>query len=159
MRISDLRTQLAAIHHGTPQVQVRIDQALRDIEQQLQALAGLGHQFHLEPGPPVELPEWPKTVFHVTSAPNGRVVRDLGELLELGPGWFSTLEAAQHADGIETQFAGRGGVKRRGGLTVTGPAADPAASRLEARRALDAQVEEFKRNKLTIATEFLDANG
>jgi hypothetical protein len=143
MKIPDLRVALAAEHHGQPQVQMTIEHGLRAVEQGLAELAKCGHVFHLEDGPPQALPEWPKLMFHVKSAPNGRVVRDAQELTELGPGWHRTLEAAQHADGVETQFAGRGGVARKGAL-VTVELPDPAGSREIARRQLDDLVAKWK---------------
>lgn len=113
MIISDLMSRLQAQHYASPQEVQLVLSSLRDIESALNALTRLGHVYHLEPGPPYELPEWPRVLFHVTSAPNGRVVRSSWEAIELGYGWWPTLEEAQQKEGIKTQFRGRGGVNDR----------------------------------------------
>ena len=91
-----------------------IEHALRTAEESLNMLSSLGHRFHLAEGPGPIHPQWPKKLFHIDSAPNGRMVADEHEAAELGPGWFDTLNAAQFSDGMDAQFTGRGGVKRGG---------------------------------------------
>jgi hypothetical protein len=114
MNLELLRQRLAAKHFAEPQVARKLELAVREIEQGLLALATYGHQFHLEPGPPwLDEHDWPRIYFHVKIAPNGRVVQSRFELSDLGGeawGWYPTLEAAQHADGLAHQFHGRAGV-------------------------------------------------
>jgi hypothetical protein len=55
---------------------------------------------------------WPRLLFHAEKAPNGRLCLNEFEKMELGDGWFETLDDAQHWDGTQAQFEGRGGVKR-----------------------------------------------
>jgi hypothetical protein len=86
--------------------------AVKQLEEGLGALASLGHYYHLEEGlTHIEL-TWPRLLFHAEKAPNGRLCLNEFEKFELGTGWFETLEAAQHWDGTQAQFEGRGGVKR-----------------------------------------------
>lgn len=108
-----LQTRLLATHHSKPQTQELVRGALALVAEGLRRLEALGLQFHLDPGPGSVGDEWPRMMFHVDAAPNGRLVRSRWELADLGPGWFNTLEEAQHADGVATQFAGRGGIGRR----------------------------------------------
>lgn len=107
--LSSLRTKLVAEHYSQPQVVARINSAIEELANGLTTLASLGHQFHLEPGPASPGDKWPKLMFHVSSAPNGRVVNSEWDLTDLGNGWFETLETAQHANGVQVQFAGRAG--------------------------------------------------
>lgn len=125
-----------AEHYGKPQNLSRIEYEFARLGEALAALAVLGHQYHLVDGPdgPAEREEiWPRIYFHVSAAPNGRVVASKWELDELGPGWFPTLEAAQHTDGMETQFAGKGGVGRKTVPAVV-PGSEPAVDSLDERR-------------------------
>jgi hypothetical protein len=91
--------------------QVRL--AMAAVDDGLGLLARLGHRYHLVLGPPPEVEEWPRVMFHVEAAPNGRLVASDFERHELGYGWFFTLGEAQHAEGYRAQFAGRGGVGDR----------------------------------------------
>jgi hypothetical protein len=86
--------------------------ALSQVDEGLAGLARLGHQMHLEEGPPPPLEEWPRVFFHL-NFPQGRLVRSRWELADLGEGWYPTLEQAQHQDGVAVQMAGRGGVGNR----------------------------------------------
>ena len=113
MELPLLQTKLLAEHHGKSQDCLEITHGLALVGEGLRMLGRLGHLYHLEDGPPTALPEWPKIMFHVDSAPNGRVVNSEWDLADLGDGWFSTIQEAQHWDGVATQFAGRGGVSRR----------------------------------------------
>jgi hypothetical protein len=105
---------LQSKHPGEAQNLARIAHGIGMIKEGLQMLAQMGHHYHLTAEGPLHVPDWPKMMFHVDSAPNGRLVNSEFELDDLGPGWFSTLEAAQFWDGLDTQFAGRGGVARKG---------------------------------------------
>jgi len=96
-----------------PQELARLDRALAMAEEGLQVLSSMGHTYHLEPGPGKPLAEWPRRMYHITAAPNGRWVGSEYELWDLGPGWCDTLSEAQHRDGYAQQMAGRGGVNRR----------------------------------------------
>lgn len=87
--------------------------AVAQVEAGLTALGRLGHRYYLEPGPPPDADQWPRVMFHVEAAPNGRVVASDFARHELGEGWFYTLAEAQHAEGMRAQFAGRGGVGDR----------------------------------------------
>ena len=86
--------------------------ALCSAREALQILAGHGHQFYLAPGSGETFPEWPKRLFHVDQAPNGRQVFSQQDAEDLGPGWFDSFQKAQFWDGMETQFNGRGGVPK-----------------------------------------------
>lgn len=90
-------------------MQMRLDTALRQIEDSLAVLSRSGHHFHLEEG---HLPhqEYPKYVYHYTRGQ--KLVRSEWELRDLGPGWFPSMRDAEYAEGIDIQFAGRGGVRR-----------------------------------------------
>lgn len=133
MKLSELSTRLQASHHHDLQACATILAAVGAVENGLALLARLGHVYHLEPGPPYELPEWPRVLFHVENAPNGRVVNSWWEANDLGPGWWPTLAEAAHREGVRAQFAGRGGIGDRslpmlvdGG--PAGPRPDPGTS-------------------------------
>lgn len=113
MNIADLLSRLQAQHHHDLQSCQTISAALAEVEHGLGMLARVGHVYHLEPGPSYPLPEWPRILFHVSSAPNGRVVNSPWEALELGDGWWPTLAEAQNKEGVRAQFMGRGGVGDR----------------------------------------------
>lgn len=113
MKLVELTPRLQASHHHDPQACQVIQSALAEIQHGLDLLTRLGHVYHLEPGPPFDLPPWPKILFHVESAPNGRVVNSYWEAADLGPGWWPTLTEAQQREGIRAQFAGRGGIGDR----------------------------------------------
>lgn len=124
-----LKRKLAAEHYNEPQTLGRLEVALRSAQEALQILSGHGHHFHLADGPGKPYPEWPRTLFHVDLAPNGRLVYTEWEAKDLGPGWFDTLQKAQHWDGVETQFNGRGGVpKSPRALEATGQKSDSQAA-------------------------------
>jgi hypothetical protein len=113
MNLTPLRTSLIVQHHHQPQVVRVIEHSIRELEEALGRLAAVGHLFHLAEGPQPPADEWPRVMFHVDSAPNGRVVNSEWDFRDLGgeaEGWHTTLAGAQHADGVKTQFAGRGGV-------------------------------------------------
>ncbi len=113
MKWPEFSRPILAAHSGRPQEIAMLTQALRGIEDGLAVLARHGHIFGLVSGPGTPPPAWPRTLFHIHLAPNGRVVRDEGEYNELGPGWYDTMEAAQHASGMDTQMALRGGLPRQ----------------------------------------------
>lgn len=104
---------LLAAHSGRPQEMAQISEALAEGERALATLARLGHQFHLKPGPGEPPALWPRLMYHVDYAPNGRVIRDEHDHAMLGVGWYDTLEAAQHAAGADTQMTSRGGRPRQ----------------------------------------------
>jgi hypothetical protein len=108
-----LLERLRAEFHGKPQQLAMVEAAVTNVDTGIATLAALGHSFHLALGPAPPQDEYPKLVFHVKSAPNGRLVRSRWELADLGEDWYPSLEAAQHADGVRAQFAGRGGVGNR----------------------------------------------
>lgn len=118
-----LRRHILAQHSGRPQELMALDHGLRDAESGLAVLARMGHLFHLEPGAGEPFGEFPRLVFHSTSAPNGRLVADEFELWDLGYGWFDSLEEAQLADGYAAQMRGRAGRQRPGlpAVLVPGP--------------------------------------
>lgn len=111
---SGFRRHILAQHSGKPQDLMALDFAIREAESGLGVLARLGHLFHLAPGPGEPYGEFPRLVFHLTSAPNGRLARDEFELWDFGDGWFDSLEEAQLADGYAAQMRGRGGRQRPG---------------------------------------------
>jgi hypothetical protein len=113
MFLNELLPRLQADHHHDLQAVTNVQNAIAEVERGLNTLARYGHVLHLEYGPAYHMPEWPMVLFHVTSAPNGRVVRSSWEALELGPGWWPTLQDAQYKEGIRMQFRGRGGVGDR----------------------------------------------
>jgi hypothetical protein len=113
MYLHELLPRLQAEHHHDPQACMTISAAVAEVEHGLSLLARLGHVYHLETGPAYHLPKWPRLLFHVTSAPNGRTVNSWWEADELGPGWWPTLWEAQQREGIRAQFRGRGGIGDR----------------------------------------------
>jgi len=110
MRLNELLTRLQALHHHDLQAVTTLTAAVAEVDHGLALLARLGHVYHLEAGPPYELDEWPRLLFHVTAAPNGRIVGSWWEARELGEGWWPTLQEAQNKEAIKAQFRGRGGV-------------------------------------------------
>lgn len=64
--ISDLRRRLAEFHAAHPQRAALADLALHGIEQELQKLAALGHQFFLTEQAPAEHPEFPAMIYRDT---------------------------------------------------------------------------------------------
>jgi hypothetical protein len=107
------RNQILAKHSASPQNSHALDLAIRSAEEAMSVLAKHGHHFHLAPGDGPSFSDWPKKMFHMDAAPNGRLVQNEYELWDLGEGWCETLEEAQHSDGMATQFRGRAGVNRR----------------------------------------------
>jgi hypothetical protein len=103
---------LAAQHGSDHQAIYRIEQAVRSLRESLDTLAALGHSFHIEGGPAVATPEWPKVMFH-ENCHQGQLIHCEEDLAELGDGWRSTLAEARFAHGLRQQFKGRGGVKLR----------------------------------------------
>lgn len=110
--------------------------ALREAEGALSVLARYGHVFHLEPGPGEPPALWPRLMFHVAYAPNGRLVRDEYEYDTMGEGWFDTMEEAQHAAGYDTQMTSRGGRPRRSRAIVALDRPLSAFERIAARDAV-----------------------
>lgn len=116
-----LRNQLVNLpqHHERPQSAAMIDHALAQVQSGLEQLARLGHPFHLEIGIDASQGSWPRTVYHLQKAPRGFLClceQDLEDVLGgEAAGWFSTLEEAKHAGGMERQFT-RGGVFPAAGL-------------------------------------------
>lgn len=108
-----LKRVLFAEHSGDPRTLAYMEEAIRQGRESLRLFAQHGHQYHLAPGPGAPQGAWPRMMFHVNSAPNGRMVQNEYELYDLGEGWEDSLEAAQVKDGIMAQFSGRGGVSRR----------------------------------------------
>ena len=135
---------LLAQHHAKPQEVARVGHAFRAIAEALAELSSLGHPFHLAEGLAVEGEIWPRLYFHIKAAPNGRLVHSQWDLADLGSGWFPTLEQAQHSDGMETQFAGRGGIGRRDvPMVIEQPPQDTIS--LDARR--QQMIDEFKQRR------------
>lgn len=140
-----LKRELEAAHTGDMLALERIRHALQAAEYALSELARLGHRYWLTEEPQQAKPAWPRLLFHVDAAPNGRLVRSEFEAAELGPGWFDSLAAAQHWDGVETQFAGRGGVPRTAVPTALAlDLRDIARQQAEAAAAKQRTIDEFK---------------
>jgi hypothetical protein len=94
-----------------PQKSFRAREALRQIEDGLATLAGLGHPLHVEEGyTPPPAPEWPKAMFHVLRG--SRVVSCQADLEELGDDWYPTMDEAKYAAGVTKQNQ-RGGIFQR----------------------------------------------
>lgn len=91
-----------ALHHTSPSEQARVNAILNNIEQNVIELAKLGHIVHLADGkgPEDSWEEWPRLMYHLTLAPNGRRVESEEEASDLGPGWFYTFEDVQKAGAI-----------------------------------------------------------
>ena len=145
-----LRNHLLAKHPQDAQRCARVDHALRSAEEALSLLTGLGYVFHLEEGPGEKFPEFPCMMFHVDAAPNGRLVHCQEEVEELGPGWFRTLIESQLWDGTQTQFAGRGGVKRQSLPAVQRPPTleEVMEFRKQVEEAKKKLIEEFKSGRM-----------
>lgn len=113
MDFSGWKRKLEASHASSPQATAKALRAFALVEEGLKELGALGHPLHLAEGPGAPLAPWPRLLFHVSAAPNGRLVASPWEAEELGPDWYDTLAEAQGADGRAQQFSGRGGVHRR----------------------------------------------
>lgn len=120
---------LSAQHSGKAQEMARLGRALDLVAEGLRDLDAMGHHYHLAEGDGPQVPEYPKVLFHATSAPNGRLVRSEFEDRALGVGWFETLEEAQHWDGHHHSMRGRGGLTR-GGLPMRLDDFEPVEARL-----------------------------
>jgi hypothetical protein len=107
-----LSRKLFADHQHQPQTLGRLELAMKQAQEALQIMEGHGHVYHLAEGHGPKHPEWPRTLYHVDSAPNGVVAYTEQEAADLGPGWFDSFQKAQFWDGLETQFNGRGGVAK-----------------------------------------------
>ncbi len=102
------RQKIQTAYPDKPQPAYRCKAALGELDAALQVLASLGFPLHIVDGPqPVELPEWPKVVFHWKQG--SREVLCQGDLDDLGPDWHPTMEAAQLAAGMKKQME-RGGI-------------------------------------------------
>jgi len=117
--LPELKTKIAARVHGSPQSLRLLALAIAELRGGMEKLGSMGYPVYLSETPIEEgIAPWPRIYFHQTSAPNGRMVLGERELEELGSGWFDNAQAAAHWDGMETQFAGRGGVPRTGALRL-----------------------------------------
>lgn len=114
MNWRDFTTALHSAHFGRPQELAKIDRAIKQIKEGLEVLASLGHPFYPAKGTGEASSEWPRVMFSIQQAPNGRVIDGPWEYSQLGPGWYDTLEEAQMADGSAQSFTGRGGAQRSG---------------------------------------------
>lgn len=110
MNFRSLRAEIEFAHKGDTSLQVRLDGALRQLEEALGVLSRHGHHFHLSEGHQPHV-EFPKTMYHFLKGQ--RLVRSEFELRELGWGWYPSLRDAEYAEGRDVQFAGRGGVRRK----------------------------------------------
>lgn len=147
MKLNELSTRLQAEHHHDQQACLTISAAVAEVEHGLGFLARLGHVYHLEPGPAYDLPEWPRLLFHITSAPNGRVVRSWWEARDLGPGWWPTFSEAQYKEGVRAQFAGRGGIGDRSlPMLVDGGPAGPRPNYPSEPKANQDIIEQWKKD-------------
>lgn len=122
-----------ADHFASPQEVEQVRLAVAAVDDGLGLLARLGHRYHLEPGPPSSDGDpWPRVLFHVEAAPNGRIVDGPQAARELGSDWWPTLHEAQHAEGYRAQMAGRGGIGDRSVPMLLdgrrGPQPDPGPS-------------------------------
>lgn len=148
------RRLILSQHSGKPQEMAYLKEALDSMESGLSVLVRMGHHYHLAEGEGTAHPEWPKTYFHVESAPNGRLVLNEFELYELGIGWCETLEEAQHRDGIVQQMRGRGGVRRPSQLPMVISESETMDQVIERRAA-----EYRKQREARIARQQEKANG
>lgn len=98
---------LAAYPHDLQRA-TRCKMALRELEGALAALSSMGFPLRIEEGlAPLEIPEFPKVVFHLRSG--SREVLDQKELEELGSDWYPTMDEARYAAGMTKQMQ-RGGI-------------------------------------------------
>ena len=117
MNLKALKDFLQSKHPHDVRRNAVVEHSLQRVEEGLQALAGIGHHFHLAEGHKPVVAGWPRKLFHLQAAPNGRLFMDEEQLEEAGGlagGWRANALEAQLWDGSETQFAGRGGVPRKG---------------------------------------------
>ena len=95
MDFPGFRRYMLARHSGKPQELMHIGKAIDELEHAFRELVRFGYVYHLAPGPGTKFAEWPRMMFHLTSAPNGRLVQSEYDLWDLGEGWCDTLEEAQ----------------------------------------------------------------
>ena len=144
MSLASLRTRILGELHHRPQASVEFTLAFREIEAGLAVMARLGYLYHLEPGPQPAEDEWPRLMFHVDAAPNGRLVQSRYDLPDLGDDWYLTLEEAQHADGLKTQFAGRGGIGSRNLPVVVEWSGPPSNHEADAKLRKERLIDDFR---------------
>lgn len=114
MDMSAFRLALIIQHHTEPQAVAKIEHACRELSGGLDALASMGHLYHLEEGAEQARDEWPKLLFHFSDSPLGRKVYTKGEAQALGPGWSPDPIEAQRLGGEATQNAGKAGLGAMG---------------------------------------------
>ena len=103
----DWKQKLIVEWTNNPQRQHLANAAIRDLEDAIQRLAGMGCVLHVEEGPAPPLLEWPRLVFHIRQGQ--REVRCQADLDELGEDWYGSMEEARQAAGMAKQWQ-RGGV-------------------------------------------------
>lgn len=153
-----LARRFNADHPHEPQILGRLEVALNSAREALQIMAGHGYQFHLAEGQGTLLQQWPRKLYHVDLAPNGRLVFTEQEAEELGAGWFDSLLRAQFWDGLETQFNGRGGIPKTPRVPAPIYNSKTYISPDEAQRLVELAefVKEFKeKNKWPVGQEIL----
>lgn len=92
-----IHRHFAALHHTSPSKQAKVKTLLDNVAENLLELEKMGHVLHLAEGKGEDWAEWPRLMYHLTLAPNGRQVTSEDEAKALGAGWFYTAEDAQSA--------------------------------------------------------------
>jgi hypothetical protein len=110
MNWKDLRSRVEHQWRSDPSKSMLLCSALSQIEECLSLLSRNGLHWHLEEGHEPHR-EFPKTLYHYTLGP--RMVRSEWEQKDLGEGWYSSPGDAEIHEGMDFQFAGRGGVRRK----------------------------------------------
>lgn len=131
MSLNVIRERILHAQLASPQNTLRAERALRELEEALGALSAMGHRLYVTEQPIPDLAEWPRMVYHLEAAPQGRYCPDIWAFWDLGPDWFFTYGDAQHASGMRAQMAGRGGVFTSGLPAPTNliPSPDDSAER------------------------------
>ncbi len=110
MNFRDLRSRVEHEWRSDPSRSLLLCSALSQIEECLQLLSSCGLHFHLSEGHKRH-EEFPKTVYHYRLGQ--KQVGSEWEQRDLGEGWYESPRDAEIHEGMDFQFAGRGGVRRR----------------------------------------------
>jgi hypothetical protein len=104
----DWKEKILSEEQKQPQKLMLAGMAIAQIEDAIRKLGSMGHYIHVREGV-VEVESWPRFVWNRFGY--SRIVRCQADLVELGPDWHDSLDAARKAYGMDKQME-RGGVFR-----------------------------------------------